>query len=117
MFIKEIKEYDKISQEADIIVSDGQFEILCYAHPFELKKSKWVLSTLFAENIMISFNKEPSVQKKDGYFDYKLTGKILNKSKQIVSVGEIIIELDGHIPNDLVEGNYIEFECMRIDLR
>lgn len=38
MVIKEIIDYDKFSNEADLVISDGKYEVLCYC--FQIDKSK-----------------------------------------------------------------------------
>ena len=115
MFIKEIKRDYNDFGEATVVVSDGKYEITCCA--FEFKENQdFKLSTFLAENIMLSECHDAMVEKKEGFYEYKLVGQITNKNKQIINIGKIIIELDGHIPNDLRDGDFVELECLRVDL-
>ena len=41
--------------EASVVVTDGKFELICYAYPFNKKIKKFWLSTCLAKNIMILF--------------------------------------------------------------
>ena len=52
----------------------------------------------------------------DGFYAYKLIGKLFDLKKRLVSVGEIIISLENNIPKDIDVNEFIEFEVMRIDL-
>ena len=38
--------------EASVVVTDGKFELICYAYPFNKKIKKFWLSTCLAKNIM-----------------------------------------------------------------
>ncbi len=116
MFVKEIKDYDENSCEATVIVSDGKFEIACYADSLELKeKREFQLVTFLAKNFMLSQTPEAKVEKKGGYYEYKLTGRIINKDTKEIEIGNIKIKLDGYIPTDLNVGDFVEFECLRVD--
>ena len=102
--------------EASVVVTDGKFELICYAYPFNKKIKKFWLSTFLAKNIMIAYEPKYEVIKLAGFYSYKLQGKIIDIEKQIVTVGDIPMEIDGYIPKDIVNGDYVEFECVLIDL-
>ena len=89
--------------EASVVVTDGKFELICYAYPFN-------------ENVMIAYEPKYEVIKLADFYSYKLQGKIIDIEKQIVTVGDIPMEIDGYIPKDIVNGDYVEFECVHIDL-
>lgn len=117
MYITKIKDYDIEAKEADIIVSDGKYEILCYAQPFENKtNSSFILSAFRDDNIMRGLEEICFVEKiHDGYYDYRLQGKLIDLEKRLVSIGDIVIELGNGIPKDINQNDYIEFTVMRVD--
>ena len=111
--------YDEEANEADILISLPSGEFICYSHSceFDLWKNSQHLEfgVFLAENIMISFDKKCSFQKIDkGYFSYKVTGVV--KSKYSVVVDGCAFDLDSPVPGDVKCGDYVEFECCRIDL-
>lgn len=118
MFLKEIKEFDKHSGEADVVVSDGQYEVICYCHPFENNKigSKITeINTLFAYEIMRIKDKRFYIQKIDDYYSYYFYGKVVNANRALISIGGIIIRLDNDLSKDIKEGEFIEFKVKRLD--
>lgn len=118
MFIKEIKDYYKAGAEADIIVSDDELEILCYAQPFSGKYNvDFVLCPLDYSDIMTATKNEYSIEKLEtGFYDYFLRGKLINLEKGLVQIGGIIIKGIRYLPKDIREGEYIEFSVERMDL-
>ena len=115
-----ILNYDEEAREADVLVTDGRFELLCYAHPFtpdDSAKHNRPLSAFIKENVMRALESEYIVEKtKHGYYSYRLQGKISDLQRRLVMVGNIVIELENVIPKDIREGEFIEFTVMRIDL-
>ena len=68
MYLKKVQDYDKYSNEADIVVSDGKYDLLCYCYPAQCNK-----------------------------------------------IGSIELSLDTHLPGDIKEGEFIEFDVIRLD--
>ena len=117
MFVKEIKDYDSFSAEADIIVSDGKYDLLCYCHPVEncITGAKVLsLNALFAKNVKLCFNANFRIEKLLDYYSYKLFGKIKRVDNPLICIGKLEIELDCQLPRDLNEGDFIECEVSRI---
>ena len=118
MFIKQIKSFDKDSNEADIIVSDGTFDLTCYCHPSDLYKAGTevkLITSLFTKNIMRAENEEFSIFKLKDFYAYHLQGKIMDLTKSNVCIGNLEITIDGSIPNDIKSGEFIEFDVLRLD--
>ena len=117
MEIKEILDYDINAKEADILISDGQNEILCYAYPFENKNhNNFMLETFMAKDVMRIEEKRSSIIKSSSeYYAYKLCGKVIDLEKRLISIGEIVIQLEDIIPKDIIKNDFIEFSVMRID--
>ncbi len=118
MYIKEIKDYYQSGMEADVIVSDGEFEILCYVQPFSGKQNiDFDLCPLDYSEIMTATKNEYSIEKLEtGFYDYFLRGKLINLEKGLVQIGGIIIKGIRYLPKDIREGEYIEFSVERMDL-
>lgn len=116
MFIKKINDYDIEAREADIIISDGEYEILCYAQPFINKNAKFTLCAFEADNIIRSSEYNSFVKKTDdGFYSYRLQGKVVNRKKRLVAIGKIVIEINDNIPGDIEENEIIAFSTTRID--
>ena len=117
MYVKEVIDYDPSAQEADIIISDGQFDIMTYAQPFYDKYKTFELYAFSPENILRAIEPISAVTKiDDGYYAYRLQGKLIEVEKCIVAVGDIKIELGNNvIPKDIQVNEYIEFTVLRVD--
>ena len=118
MFIKEIirnKDNNTDDILVDIIVSDGQYEcISMYDFP-KLKEGdtlKKPLYALLSKDIKIT-TRDIGFYKLKNYYAYQIVGT-LNREKNIVYVGDILIEIDGDIPGD-IKNEKIEFQCDRLD--
>lgn len=118
MIVKQIKSFDKNSNEADIIVSDGMFDLLCYCYP-SMPYSKGTviesITTFLAQNIIRAKQKECLVFKLMDYYAYHLQGKIIDLEKRIVCVGKLKVIIDGSIPDDIQQGEFVEFDVQRLD--
>ena len=121
MYIKEIIKYneDEPSAGAEVIVSDGKFDLLCYAYSSEhnVGDTNFTLSTFCDNDIMTSDEREYKIQQlEDGY--YKLQGKLItiDKDNGTVQIGSIIIHDLRCIPKDIKVGEFIEFTVRRLDI-
>ena len=106
-------------QEADVEITDGEFDLICFSYPCKFHEGQTLdicINTLDAKNIMRSFDNNYHIERLSGPYDYKLIGKLINKSVGIVAIGKICIEIGSYIPNDIREGEFIEFECNRLDI-
>lgn len=115
MYIKKILNYD--GDDATIIVTDGKYEIMCYAWEFCNKENaEFALYAFDVIDVMRALNQQYMIEKLDyGYYSYKLQGRLIDLEKQLVEIGNIIIEVEGYLPCDIVQGEYIEFLTTRID--
>lgn len=119
MFIKRIDSFDEDSGEAYLIVSDGTYDVMCYCSLFQ-NKSQIIpeikqIETFFCDGIMRAYDENFLIAKKKDYFSYHLQGKVLDVDKRIVSVGNIIINLDMPLPKDIKNNEFIEFDVLRLD--
>ncbi len=118
MYIKDIKDYDKFSGEADLIVSDGKYEILCYCFPIEtcVKDLKvQSLLSLFADNIFKVKSRKYIILKLQEHFSYHLQGKVCNIKEPKINIGGLELTLDKAFPGDIKLNDFIEFDVSRID--
>ncbi len=116
MYISRIVDYNEDAQEATVIVSDGHYQLMCYAQPFS-KKEKFTLMAYNCSNIMTCECQKYEIIKSDiAYFSYKLQGKLLDKERGIVQIGNIVIESVVHLPKDIKTNSFIQFEVFRVDL-
>ena len=117
MFIKKIIDYDIEAQEADLLISDNRFELICYAHPFERKENKSFKLIAFCDNAFIRAMNESFLVEKNlnEFYGYKLQGKLINLKEKLVAIGDIIIELSNDLPGDIEEDEFMEFTVTRID--
>jgi len=118
MFIKEIiKEGDSNIDDTlvDIIISDGQYECIAMYDSPQLKLGDTLSKPLYAflSTDIKTTTKDIGFYKLKNYYAYEIVGK-LNREKNIVYVGNILIEIDGYIPADILNEK-IEFQCDRLD--
>lgn len=120
MYIKRIVDYDEFSDEADVVVTDGKYEIMCYCYTFssEPKVGQTIneLSVLSYDNVMAVKSKKNEIVKTSvGYYTYHLSGKVIRTAPLMVSIGDLILEVGNYIPKDIRPNQYIEFDVSRID--
>ena len=119
MYVQDVLRFDQSGKEAELIVSDGAYEVLRYAYPIDAVKTGMTVSGLSGfscTNMVRAAEQRCAVSKLPSYFAYNLTGKLISKQEGIVQVNNLKISLDAHIPNDLSNGEYISFDVLRLDL-
>ncbi|WP_026683878.1 hypothetical protein [Heyndrickxia coagulans] len=117
MEIKNIEWISKEALEAEVIVTDGETEIRCFAQPLNYAEGCVLKNPIYCFNVSdIIKAKRPkyTIERLDEYFSYRFTGKLVNKAKVIV--GKFLLELDNKIPGDINEGDFISFLCQRLDI-
>lgn len=118
MQISSIKHWDDQDKEADILVTDGEHQLLCYAQPHSLEEVQTEVETLYAfgcENIVKSENCTVNIVKQTDYYAYELSAEVLSKVEQTVKLGQLVLHLDAAIPGDIQNGDYVSFRLQRID--
>lgn len=119
MRIKNILYFSKEDQEAEVIISDGDYDLICYACPIDTLERSAGIRELFAfscMDIVRADERRCSVKKLPQHYAYAMTAKVHSKQKGIVCLGKLRIRLDGDIPNDISDGEYISFRVQRLDL-
>ena len=121
MCIKKIFKCYEDYPEADVLVSDGEYELLCYALFYDNQEgdTNFTLSPLRGEADIMTCDRKYKIQKlDDGYYSYKLQGKLINVEDCIgtVQIGSIIISDVSWVPRDIKIGEFIEFTVSRLDV-
>lgn len=118
--VQNIKWISKEAQEAEVIITDGKYNICCFSQPFNGVIGDYLTEALHAYNLSEISQLEQhntKIIKLSGTFNYLVEGKIIDKKLQLIKIGGITIDIsDSYLPNDINEGDYISFECERIDL-
>ena len=118
MYLKKVQDYDKYSNEADIVVSDGKYDLLCYCYPAQCNKIGTKVNYIIANcttNIVRVDENIYSIQKFGSFYQYHLQGMVFNVDVPMVKIGSIELSLDTHLPGDIKEGEFIEFDVIRLD--
>ncbi|MBC1364867.1 hypothetical protein HB797_11555 [Listeria welshimeri] len=120
IIIKKIKWIDKEAQEAEVLLSDNNYCILCFSCPCTLSENSIFEDIIYGfnvENIFKLSQEEYAVEKDDKSYSHKLKGKFVDDRNSILQIGEFIIDLsDGEIPKDTIAGDFIEVSVSRIDI-
>lgn len=119
MRIKDILYFSKADREAELMISDGVYDIICFACPIDALEKGAEIRELFAfscTDIVRADERRCLVRKLPRYYAYALTAKLHSKQRGIVCLGKLRIRLDGYIPNDISDGEYISFCVQRLDL-
>lgn len=118
MRIIEIDEYNEAAHEALVKVTDGIYTVECFSQPCTLEMRKEWVAPLECLNVyeIYADNSEEKLSKV-GFFEYEIVGKLVNRNKGIVTVGNLYFHIDATlIPKDINEGQYIFFVVDRIDI-
>ena len=110
----------KEASEAEVHLSDGEFRLTCFSHPFKIEKVENRSFRLYALNTQHIYKVENErkffIEKGEDPYNYIIIGKVLDNLKGFLKIGEFIIELDTPIPSDVDTNSYISFYCDRIDI-
>lgn len=118
MYIKKIVQMSKADNEAEILVSDGVFDILCYVNPLgTIAEHKQITSVygFMCTEILRPEKDAACIVKLPEYYAYRIVGKIVHKEERIIQLGEIMIHLDTEIPNDMEDGEFVSVAVLRFD--
>lgn len=119
MFVDRVLHFNQADREADVIVSDGIYAVICYACPVNVIEVKQKICAIYGfqcTDIYKAFNHSYCIKKLTQYYAYALIAKVISKKQCIVQIGNLRIYLDSPIPNDIAEGEYISFSVLRLDI-
>ena len=118
MYICYVKHWSNQDKEADFLVTDGEYQLLCYAQPFSGKECQTEVAALYAigcGNIVKSENCAVKIAKQTDYYAYELSAEVLSKVERTVKLGQLVLHLDEALPGDIQNGDYVTFRLQRID--
>lgn len=120
MKIKKVNWISQEALEAEVIVTDGEFEIICFAQPLNYLEESELIEPIYClnvSNLVRSEKAEYSIEKLDAPFAYRVIGKLIDKNYEKVKLGELLLELDNNLlPGDINEGDFLSFCCQRLDI-
>lgn len=118
IFVKKIEWIDIDTKEADVTLSDNQYELVCFLDEFFGKIGGKFDDMLYAIVDGDVYKSEDNLflVKHLNNFEYFIIAKIFDKTRNIAQVGEFLINIGGGIPNDLENGEFVEFRARRIDI-
>ncbi|EFR88425.1 hypothetical protein HCJ64_05325 [Listeria marthii] len=118
--VKSIHWLDEDVREADVVLTDGEYNVVCFSHPCEL-----TLNGVYNELIycfdpfdIFKFNQaEYSMEKPNDNQELSiLKGKLIDATDLIIQIGEFRIDIsEGDIAQDIHEGDFVELKVHRID--
>ena len=118
--ISKISWISKTSLEAEVTVTDGLYEVICFSQPCHEELNKEVHDPIYCLNsrsILKAQQNEYCVEKLKEPFAYYMTGQLINKKSSLVKIGVILVQLeDGVLPGDIEANDYICFYTQRIDI-
>lgn len=118
MVIKNIIWIDEEIGEADVIVTDGQYDIRCFAHPLFQQIGEELRGeiSIFDYSDVIRSDTNFPISKYMGWGKHFLIGRLVDRTKGIVQIGDILLREVAPIPTDIQVGDYIEFSAERVDI-
>ncbi|MVW83197.1 hypothetical protein FCL51_11775 [Elizabethkingia anophelis] len=119
--VNKIEWLSKEANEAEVYLSDDNFNIICFAHPFDKNIGDLITQPLYTLNTkevdkLSDEDKIFMVESNGDNFEYRLTGQVINKENNYIRIGDFTISLDISLPNDIEEGDFISCTCDRVDL-
>ncbi|EAC5232747.1 hypothetical protein CSI37_08260 [Listeria monocytogenes] len=118
--VKSIHWLDEDAREADIILTDGEYNVVCFSHSCEFALNGVYNELIYCFdpiNIFKLNQKEYSMEVPDDNSDfYILKGKLIDATDSIIQIGEFRIDIsESDIAQDIHEGDFVELKVHRID--
>lgn len=107
--------------EAEVIVTDGENELLCFCHPCSLTVEAVIaddLKCFEVDGVVRAERKEGRIEKlSNGYFAYNFTGQLVSKAEGRVRIGDFLLKISVRaLPGDIEDKEHITFSCRRVDI-
>ncbi|MEC1262367.1 hypothetical protein P9D34_18475 [Bacillus swezeyi] len=119
MKIKRINWLSREALEAEVVVTDAESEITCFAHPLNYKEDSELKDPIYCHDVtdLVKAEKEVHlIEKLDGHFEYSFTGELVDKQLELVKIGQFLLELDTDWPGDIEDGDFVSFISKRLDI-
>ena len=116
----EIINVENVEPEMYITITDGIHKIVAFSADgkYDISDNNVLeLKAFNSTNIMASFVNECSVKLLNAttYLQH-VVGILEDRNDKIVKVDDITIKLSDYIPNDINNGQYIEFDVVRLEI-
>lgn len=118
--ISKITMISESSLEAEVLVTDGFIELVCFSQPCDFVVNKILTEPVYCfnnKNVVRFLSEKCHIEKLKESLAYNIFGKLIDKKNYLVKVGEIVLQLEeDSIPKDILENEYVSFYCQRIDI-
>ncbi|MEI6090340.1 MAG: hypothetical protein WCR42_07815 [bacterium] len=107
------------AEEAEVIVSDGTYKIVCFSQPFRYEVGEMLeepLEVLDIENLHLSSNVFVGAERINESFEYHISAKVIDKAEGIVQIGKIFISIDNFLLKYIDNNEIVDFSTSRIDI-
>ncbi|WP_019409929.1 hypothetical protein [Pseudomonas psychrophila] len=120
MKVKSIRWTSIAAQEAEVEITDDDYICTVFSQPCEVSVGDNLNEPLHIfdiKNVRINEELTPSIASNcNDTLKRKIVGKVIDTENQIILVGKLRFIVDDYLPGGLQAGDYIEFDCERIDL-
>ncbi|MEG1002724.1 MAG: hypothetical protein RSF37_04915 [Clostridium sp.] len=120
VIISKISIISETSLEAEVTITDGFNELVCFSQPCNFKLNQKLIEPVYCFNnkqVVRYSGNEYQIEKLKEPLAYNLVGKLIDKKNCLIKIGEISLQLEEYsIPKDVLENEYIRFYCQRIDI-
>ncbi|EAD8644619.1 hypothetical protein H6H07_000540 [Listeria monocytogenes] len=118
--VKSIHWLDEDAREADVVLTDGEYNVVCFSHPCELTLNGVYNKLIYCFDSFDIFKlnqAEYSMEKPNDNQELSiLKGKLIDATDSIIQIGEFRIDIsEGDIAQDIHEGDFVELKVHRID--
>lgn len=104
---------------AEVWLTDGTFVCCCFAWPYYGKigdvYDDGPITWLMTGDVELSDVDFP-ILKHLGNWEHFVVGKLVDRQKELIQVGEFLFDMEDTIPKDIQEGEYVEFKADRPDI-
>jgi hypothetical protein len=120
MQVRNIKWLSVPAAEAEVEITDGIFTCIAFSCPCEVAVNDKISEPLHVFDVqkaMLVKNTEPGIwQLNNNGLERKVIAELIDVSKKLLMVGNIMLVVDDYLPGGLEQGDLVELECARIDL-
>jgi hypothetical protein len=120
MQVKNIKWLSVPAAEAEVEITDGTFTCIAFSCPCEVQVDDQLFEPLHVfdiRNAMLVDQVAPGIWNlTENGLGRKVIAELSDVSDQLLKVGGIVLVVEDRLPGGLEQGNFIQFECARIDL-
>ncbi|EJE1816667.1 hypothetical protein QSN48_000216 [Listeria monocytogenes] len=118
--VKSIHWLDEDAREADVVLTDGEYNVVCFSHPCELTLNGVYNNLIYCFDPFDIFKLNQAEYRLEVPNDnpdlYILKGKLIDATDSIIQIGEFRIDIsEGDIAQDIHEGDFVELKVHRID--